>query len=177
MAIENELKYVLSDGDALEARLAGKMAPQRIEQAYLAAGTRIRRLDGECCMFTYKHRLPDGTSVEIETAIEARFFDLLERDCQRRLRKHRYKLPAGAVRWDIDFFKSPADGSTYAAVAEAEMPVGMARPAEIHPALSRHMLFPVPRGDRRFSSFLLSDEGYARGLLANLSASETASVS
>ena len=164
MAIENEVKYVLSGGAGLEARLAGMMQPQRIEQAYLAAGARIRRVDGQACLFTYKHRLEDGSSVEIETPIEARFFELLARDCSRSLRKHRYKLPAGAVRWDVDFFKADNDGGNYFAMAEAEMPAGMAFPAEIHPLLQPHLLFVVPRSDRRFSSYLLTDEAYARAL-------------
>jgi CYTH domain-containing protein len=164
MAIENELKYVLSDGSGLEIRLAGMMAPQRIEQAYLAASARIRRVNGLGCLFTYKHRLKDGSSVEIETPIEARFYDLLARDCTRSLRKHRYKLPAGVVRWDVDFFKAADGGGNYFAMAEAEMPAGMAIPAEIHPLLQPYLLFSVPRTDRRFSSFLLTDEAYAKGL-------------
>jgi CYTH domain-containing protein len=164
MAIENELKYVLSDGSGLEIRLAGMMPPQRIEQAYLAAGTRIRRIDDRVCLFTYKHRLADGSSVEIETPIEARFYDLLARDCTRSLRKNRYKLPAGVVRWDVDFFKTDESGGNYFAMAEAEMPPGMAIPAEIHPLLQPHLLFSVPRNDRRFSSFLLTDEAYAKSL-------------
>lgn len=167
MPIENERKYVLSDGDSLESRLAGMMAPQRIEQAYLGACTRIRRINGLTCLFTHKHRLADDSSVEIETPIEARLFDLLARDCARQLRKHRYRLPAGAVQWDVDFFKSDADGTNYFAMAEAEMPVGMVQPPEIHPLLRPYLTFAVPRKDRRFTSFQLTDEAYARALATN----------
>ena len=162
MAIENELKYVLTDAANLESRLAATAAAQRIEQAYLGSSARIRRIDGHACLFTYKHRLADGTSVEIETAIEPQFFDLLARDCVRSLRKLRFKLAAGAVSWDVDFFKSDTDGANYFAMAEAEMPAGMAFPPSIHPMLQPYLLFAVPRKDRRFSSFLLTDEPYAR---------------
>ncbi len=172
MAIENELKYVLSDGASLEARLAAGAAPQRIEQAYLGAGARIRRIDGQACRFTYKHRLADGTSVEIETPIEPEFFHLLAHDCVRSLRKHRFRLNAGAVSWDVDFFKSASDGTNYFAMAEAEMPAGMTVPPEILPLLRPHLLFAVPRQDRRFSSFLLTDEAYARAQIAALCAAD-----
>ena len=171
MAIENELKYVLSDGSNLEAKLAAIAVPQHIEQAYLGVGTRIRRINGRACLFTYKHRLADGTSVEIETAIEAAHFDLLARDCPRSLRKHRFKLRAGDVAWDVDFFKSHTDGTNYFAMAEAEMPTGMLKPTSIHPFLLPHLLFAVPRQDRRFSSFLLTDEAYARTQEAELTSS------
>lgn len=171
MAIENELKYVLADGASLEAKLTATVAAQRIEQAYLGSSARIRRVNGAACLFTYKHRLADGTSVEIETAIEAGHFDLLARDCTRSLRKHRFKLPAGQVTWDVDFFKSDADGTNYFAMAEAEMPADMAAPPSIHPLVLPHLLFAVPRADRRFSSFLLTDEAYARAQEAELLAS------
>ena len=171
MAIENELKFVLCDGASLEARLAAGATPQRIEQAYLGANTRIRRINGQTCLFTYKHRLPDGTSIEIETQIDSGHFGVLARDCARSLRKHRFKLSAGLVTGDVDFFKSDADGANYFAMAEAEMPAGMAAPPSIHPLLQPHVLFAVPRQDRRFSSFLLTDEAYARAKETDLLAS------
>ena len=170
MAIENELKYVLADGEALEARLAEIVTPRRIEQAYLNSQARVRRIDASLCLFTYKHRLADGTNAEIETPIESDFFDLLLRESNRKLRKRRYTLMAGVVSWDVDFFKSDQGGGNYFAMAEAEMPPGMAMPAEIHPLLRPHLLFAVPRADRRFSSFQLTDEAYARALARELSA-------
>src|SRR5207237_1169500 len=77
MAIENELKYVLSQGDILEANLSQTMAPQKLEQAYLGTSARIRRIDGDTSLFTYKHRLSDGSNVEIETEIDQQTFSLL----------------------------------------------------------------------------------------------------
>jgi hypothetical protein len=53
-------------------------------------------------------------------------------------------------------------------MAEAEMPEGMAKPAEIHPLLRPHLLFAVPRNDRRFSSFRLADEAFAKALTDDL---------
>jgi CYTH domain-containing protein len=168
MAIENELKYVLSNGDELEALLSRTMVPQRLEQAYLDNNARIRCVDDTIRLFTYKHRLADGSSVEIETAIDARSFDLLWRECGSGLRKHRYKLRDGEILWDVDFFKSGSSGQNYFAMAEAEMPEGMSSPADIHPVVRKHLLFAVPRHDRRFSSFRLTDENYARSLAAEL---------
>jgi CYTH domain-containing protein len=172
MAIENELKYVLSNGDDLETCLSRTMIPQRLEQAYLGTSARIRRIDGGNCLFTYKHRLADASSVEIESPIDQQSFSLLLQDCGRSLRKHRYKLRDGAVLWDVDFFKSNADGTNYFAMAEAEMPAGMLQPSGIHPLIREHLLFAVPRHDRRFSSFRLTDEAYARSLAADLTAVE-----
>ena len=73
--------------------------------------------------------------------------------------------------WDVDFFKSHTDGTNYFAMAEAEMPTGMLKPPSIHPFLLPHLLFAVPRQDRRFSSFLLTDEAYARSQEAELTSS------
>jgi CYTH domain-containing protein len=172
MAIENEVKYVLCNGDDLESSLSRTMVPQRLEQAYLDGSARIRRIDEEACVFTYKHRLEDGSSIEIESPIDARSFDLLRRECSNSLRKHRFKLRDGPILWDVDFFKSGTDGTSYFAIAEAEMPVGMIRPASVHPLVREHLLFAVPRHDRRFSSFRLTDEVYARSLAAGLEAAE-----
>ncbi len=162
------MKYVLNGGAGLEAALSRVGAPQRVEQGYLDDRARIRRIDGEKCSFTYKHLRPDHSSVEIETVIEGRFFDLLWADCARTLRKHRFKLRDGAIGWDVDFFKSAADDSRYFAMAEAEMPEGMAAPPDIHPLLRGHVVFAVPRADRRFQSYLLTDEAYAASLVAAL---------
>jgi hypothetical protein len=52
------------------------------------------------------------------------------------------------------------------------MPVGMLSPSVIHLLVREHLLFAVPRHDRRFSSFRLTDETYARSLAASLSAFE-----
>jgi CYTH domain-containing protein len=172
MAIENERKYVLSNGDDLETSLSRIMVPQRLEQAYLGTSARIRRVDGGICLFTYKHRLTDGSSVEIESPIDTQSFNLLLGECRGNLRKHRYKLRDGTIVWDVDFFKSDADGTNYFAMAEAEMPVGMVSPSVIHPLVREHLLFAVPRHDRRFSSFRLTNEIYARSLAAGLSAFE-----
>ncbi len=168
--IENEVKYVLGADAGLETALSRLGVPQRIEQGYLDYRARIRRIDGRECWFTYKHSRPDHTSVEIETAIEPRYFDLLWPDCVHTLRKHRFKLRHDAIGWDIDFFKSETRGANYFALAEAEMPKGMVAPPEIHPLVRHNVLFAVPRADKRFRSYLLADEGYAAGLMALLAA-------
>ena len=48
------------------------------------------------------------------------------------------------------------------------MPEGMAAPPEIHPLLRDAIVFTVPRADKRFRSYLLTDEAYAASLMASL---------
>jgi CYTH domain-containing protein len=169
MPIENERKFVLRDADgALERALAAACPPWTqfaIRQAYLdAPGLRIRRftrgVDAKH-IFSYK-RLIGSEMVEIETAMSAADFERLWTLRREALEKVRFHLAADDCGWDVDFFK--AEGRTYFALAEVEMPEGRVvtppPPAIVEPHI--HML--VPAGDERFASKKLADPAYATRL-------------
>jgi CYTH domain-containing protein len=172
MPIENERKFVLKDDAELEARLARGPGVTRsfLRQAYLdVSGMRIRSVEagGEIRhVFTYK-RPVDGQIVEIETEISATDFERLWSQRCETLQKARYSWPDGPFHWDVDFFKT-ADGRTYFAQAEVEMPEEDREPPPLPPSLAGHLLAPAPAGDPRFASKRLADQGHAERLLADI---------
>lgn len=171
MPIENERKFVLDDiSGALEARLAAGPGVTRLflRQAYLeASGLRIRLIEGTAGtrhIFSFKREV-EGQMVEIETDISKVDFDRLWKIRRETLQKARYSWPDGHFHWDVDFFKTD-DGRTYFALAEVEMPEDATTPPPPPPSLAPHVLLLAPRGDPRFTSKRLSDQGHAERLLA-----------
>jgi CYTH domain-containing protein len=172
MPIENERKFVLRDNGELEARLAQGPGVTRgfLRQAYLdVSGMRIRSVETDGTVrhvFTYK-RLIDGQVVEIETDISAVDFERLWSQRRETLQKTRYSWPDGPFHWDVDFFKT-ADGRTYFAQAEVEMPEQDTEPPPLPPRLAGHLLATAPAGDLRFTSKRLANQAHAEKLLADI---------
>ena len=172
MPIENERKFVLKDDAALEARLAHEPGVTRsfLRQAYLdVSGMRIRSVEADGTIrhvFTYK-RLIDGQVVEIEADISVLDFERLWSQRRETLQKARYSWPDGPFHWDVDFFKT-ADGRTYFAQAEVEMPEEQIEPPPLPPNLADHLLATAPAGDPRFASKRLANQAHAETLLADL---------
>ncbi len=172
MPIENERKFVLDDDGKLEARLAEMPGVTRtvVQQAYLdAPGLRIRSIETSAKrthIFTYKREI-DRKVVEIETEIAASDFDRLWSQRRESLRKTRYSWPDGHFHWDVDFFKT-ADGRTYFAMAEVEMPENDVAPPPLSARLASHFLADTPHRDPRFTSKRLSDPVFAAELLADI---------
>ncbi|WIM13883.1 CYTH domain-containing protein [Enhydrobacter sp.] len=173
MPIENERKFVLLDDDGqLEAQLAQEPGITRsvLRQAYLdTSGVRIRAIGrGETMrhVFTYK-RPVDGQMVEIETDLSAVDFDRLWKLRRETLSKVRYSWDDARFHWDVDFFKA-AEGKTYFALAEVEMPEDETVPPAVPPRLKRHVLGLVPFGDPRFTSKRLADQTHAERLMAEI---------
>ena len=172
MPIENERKFVLLDNGELEGRLAQGPGVTRsfLRQAYLdVSGIRIRSVETGGTtrhVFTYKRPI-DGQVVEIETDISATDFERLWSQRRETLQKARYSWPDGPFHWDVDFFKA-ADGRTYFAQAEVEMPEEQSEPPPLPPSLAGHLLATVPAGDPRFNSKRLADQTHAEKLLADI---------
>ena len=175
MPIENERKYILDDrAGTLERHLAAcpGITGLNVLQAYVTEDTRIRRftpLDGgpREYVFSFKRKVA-GDQIEIETPISREDFRALLPTASISFVKHRFKFAEGDVHWDVDFLKTRA-GSTYFALAEAEMPAGMAAPASMPGPVSAHLLLDV--GDARgFGARRLADTGYALKLLSGLRA-------
>ncbi len=174
MPIENERKFVLDEDGRLEARLAQArdVTRSRLTQAYLdSPGVRIRAIEtaGQTHhIFSFK-RPVEGQMVEIETEIDATDFKRLWTLCREKLNKTRYSWADGRFHWDVDFFKA-ADGRTYFALAEVEMPEQETVAPEVPASLASHLLGAAPLGDPRFTSKRLADQSHAEALLADIRA-------
>jgi len=172
MPIENERKFVLLDDGRLEQQLAHAPGVTKsfLRQAYLdVSGMRIRSLEADGrkrYVFTYKREV-DGQVVEIETDINVEDFDRLWSQRRETLQKARYSWTGGRFHWDVDFFKT-AEGRTYFAQAEVEMPEDDKAPPPLPPLLAGHLLAMAPAGDPRFTSKRLADQAHAERLLAEL---------
>lgn len=167
MPVENERKFVLkldtSEKDF--AKLASRI--DEIEQIYLVFGegrsVRIRKTScGTCRTYemTFKQDV-DGKTVEIETKIDKKDYDLLSKGALLKLCKTRYKIK----NWDVDFFK---DGSIYFVQAEIEMPENQENPDAVPDFIKNNLVYTVKKDDRRFSSKKLGDVKYARRLMDSL---------
>jgi len=172
MPIENERKFVLLDDGRLEQQLAHALGVTKsfLRQAYLdVSGMRIRSLEADGrkrYVFTYKREV-DGQVVEIETDINVEDFDRLWSQRRETLQKARYSWTDGRFHWDVDFFKT-AEGRTYFAQAEVEMPEDDRPPPPLPPLLAGHLLATAPAGDPRFTSKRLADQAHAERLLTEL---------
>ena len=174
MPIENERKFVLDEDGRLEPQLAQApgVTTSRLSQAYLdSPGVRVRSIAtaGRVrYVFGFK-RTVDGQMVEIETEIDAADFRRLWTLARETLGKTRYSWDDGRYHWDIDFFKT-ADGRTYFALAEVEMPEHELQPPEVPARLAGHVVGPAPFGDPRFTSKRLADQSHAEQLMAEIRA-------
>jgi CYTH domain-containing protein len=174
MPIENERKFVLDERSLQEASLAGMPGVTRrlLRQAYLdAPGLRIRAIeapDETRYVFGYK-RMVDDQMVEIETDISKADFDRLWKLRKESLEKVRYAWEDGRFHWDTDFFKC-ADGQTYFAMAEVEMPEEQREPPPVPGCLSPYLWGLVRLGDPRFTSKRLANQDHAKGLAASIRA-------
>ncbi|HMJ98494.1 MAG TPA: CYTH domain-containing protein [Reyranella sp.] len=172
MPIENERKFVLLDDGRLEQQLAHVPGVTKsfLRQAYLdVSGMRIRSLEADGrkrYVFTYKREV-DGQVVEIETDINVQDFDRLWSQRRETLQKARYSWNDDRFHWDVDFFKT-AEGRTYFAQAEVEMPEDDKAPPPLPPRLVGHLLAMAPAGDQRFTSKRLADPAHAERLLADI---------
>lgn len=165
MPTENERKFVLKNDHELEVRLAQAPGITRslIVQAYLESpGVRIRAIESGGTLeriFTFKRPVGDEV-VEIETTLDAQDFARLWKLRRETLQKARYSWPDGRFRWDVDFFKD-ANGCTYFAMAEVEMPEHVKIPPPVPASLKSFVLGLAPDGDPKFTSKRLSDKSYA----------------
>jgi len=159
---ENEIKFVVRDYRELE-ELFTPFGWQDIEQGYLNANNRVRRITyengGQHHFFAYKQRLPNGHNLEIEPPIAAAAFEEAWEYTTERLVKRRIPIEHGNLRWDIDFYRW---SQPYFVLAEVEMPPHMDRPDVILPYLQKHIVYEVPRDDGRFAARRLADEAHVR---------------
>ena len=175
MPVENEHRYVVHDSEGkLRRRLLAlpDNTVQRIHQAYLAKGTRIRRIEDERTSqvgwsFAYKNDLT-GHVVEIETSISFEDFERLWSASFDRQVKRRIKFADGEIGWDVDFFGKRS--SPYFVKAEAEMPERLWNchtPPEPAAVLAPYVLY-VAGKESGFTSRKLGDRAYAEKLMERL---------
>ena len=106
----------------------------------------------------------NGNVLEIETSISKRSFDALVSISRSKITKKRATIVEGDLHWDIDFLKD-AQGLTYMAMAEVEMPASQTKPAHILPLLAPCVIHEVVKGDKRFNNASLSDPVAVRALV------------
>lgn len=155
--IEHEFKYVLSmdaPGSLLKTVAQASSRLQKMEQKYISQDCRIRKSseDGkdDHHQFTFKKKTKQGT-VEIETTIESRYYDMLSKPVELVIQKDRYDVTHDGLIWEVDFFYD-RKGRIYFIMAEVEMPEGAARPTSLPPCISSSLIHTVAYGDKRFSS-------------------------
>lgn len=170
MPTENERKFVLiNEPKVLDqiAKLAKKILS--LEQAYIQFGDdwnfRVRKTYGihypePIYHATYKHRI-NGRVVELQSAVEERdYFDLFSvASCI--LYKTRYVIPAGALKWEVDFFYDYKHTSPYFVLAEIELPEKVSRPPTIPSFIQENLLFEVPADNNDYASVNLGSIEYA----------------
>jgi CYTH domain-containing protein len=169
MPIENEVKFLLNDPEAVLALTGGRWVP--IQQGYLPGDARIRRKNVGSAyreagddIFTYKIATRHGL-IEIETAISEQDADRLWEIADRKISKTRLTLfsPEGD-QWDIDVFLDDV-GLSYLAMAECEMPEGQDAPRWIPGAITTFIRRAIPREEQLlYTNVRLSDPNYAKAL-------------
>lgn len=184
MAIENELKYVLYVDEAFEKQLKALSGEpyeqQHIAQDYINLDTRIRHFTSDCqsehYIFSFKKRLKNGESFELEKPISKEEYEMLLPMSVTSLVKDRIKIQDGDMHWDIDLYKNALTGKTYFALAEVEMPEGQLHPDRILPLLRKNIILKVDRDDKRFTARKLADEKYAKKAIKELTIEFAAKV-
>ena len=175
MPVENEHRYVVHDSEGkLRRRLLSlpDITVQRIHQAYLAKGTRVRRIEDERTSrvewsFAYKNDLT-GHVVEIETPISFEDFQRLWAVSTDQQVKSRIKFSDGEIGWDVDFFGKRS--APYFVKAEAELPDHQwdcHTPPEPAAILTPFVLY-VAGKESGFTSRKLGDKDYALKLMDKL---------
>jgi CYTH domain-containing protein len=178
MPIENEFKFVLDldEHGVLRRTLRAHkgVVEQRIQQAYLTKGVRIRRTHdvasgGVEYDLTFKRKVA-GHVVEIPAPISKTDYARLwtTRECD--LEKTRFKYAEARLHWDVDFFGDRGD--PYFAMAEVEMPPELERSIEIprpSEVIADYVLH-VAGKENGFSSRRLCDPAYAEKMMKALHA-------
>lgn len=173
MAIENERKYVLDVEHPRKFmnKLSEKYSALTIKQGYLNDQTRIRESIDEYRRseyhFTFKLAV-NGVLVEIEDKISKRDFALLWTKVDRVINKVRVVVPHDDLVWEIDFFFEPNNEDMFLVMAEVEMPEGMDAPEVIPDFISDHLLYSVPRNDKRFYNSHLVQPNLVRKTIKDL---------
>jgi predicted CopG family antitoxin len=171
MPTENEVKVVLSCGDpeAALVELKGRNRFSHVIQGYLERGEttcRVRFIstsDGARFHKLTVKREVNKRLIEIETEIDERDFNDLWTVCKGKIHKVRVYVED----WEIDFFLDQ-EGVIYFVLAEHEMPEGQEDPTSLTGFVRDHLLYEVPRGDKRFSNRKLGKVKYARELFQEL---------
>lgn len=176
MPTENELKYIIDcSGEAFMEISQATDEIYSIDQAYLQSGkgwnVRIRRHFGPrdrdpVYTYTYKQKV-NGRIIEIETGIDERdYYDLFGASHER-LRKTRYVITDGFLRWEVDWFLHPKTKNHYFSLVEVELPEGVSRPHRIPDIIKKHLLSTEPVANKTFSSRKLSSPEYAAHVYEN----------
>jgi CYTH domain-containing protein len=170
MPVENELKYILNL-DCLEDIKSQLLTypnarKLKIWQGYLTSHARIRHIEeGKTnrYVFTYKLKI-SGQTVEIETDISTHDFIKLVEGVDEKIVKERISIEMGEETWEVDFLKDAKYGEVYLIMAEVEMPEWQFVPSSIPEFVSDHLIFPVPKNDKRFNNKQLGLPGEVRKL-------------
>lgn len=173
--IENEVKFVMKPVRPLLEALSSLGEGVVLRQGYLDGHARLRQFsapDGSVkYVFSYKIRIDASDSAspnwEVNHELTEGEFEMLWRRAAPKLTKIRRSFAFADEHWDIDVLLD-ADGTPGFVLAEAEMPAGRASPSQIPPIVAEHLLFAVPRGDKRFSSRRLAEPGHAAAMFAAL---------
>lgn len=172
MPTENERKYVLfcKDPEGCLMDLKSHNHFSHICQGYLIRDDemtcRVRFINTSVGTRHYKltfKREVDHRLIEIETDIDERDFDDLWEVSKGKLHKVRVYVED----WEVDFFLNRL-GEIYFVLAEHEMPEGQEDPNAMTAFVRDHLLYEVPRADKRFSNRKLSRVKYAEELLESL---------
>lgn len=173
MPIENERKYVLNIDTPENIFMENADSFEEIEQIYLMCdkkqSIRIRKsiifktkTKPEIkYTFTFKQDVNKQT-VEIETVIDKKDYDMLSKEYVSKLKKIRYRLG----NWEVDFFKK--NDITYFVQAEIELPEEEKKPKEIPSLILQYIIHYVKKNDGRFSSKKLGDFRYAKQIMQTL---------
>jgi len=171
MPVENELKFILNldclEDIKTELLTYPNARKLKIWQGYLTSHARIRHIEegkNHRYVFTYKLKISGGQTVEIETDISTHDFIKLVEAVNEKIIKDRISIEMGDETWEIDFLKDPKTGNIYLIIAEVEMPEWQYVPTVIPNFISNHLVFPVPKNDKRFNNKQLGSPTEVRKL-------------
>lgn len=161
MPIENERKLLLNNMRSLallqDLQKVLDIQFMDITQGYLSNGARIRHMvhhnapTNDQFIFTYKQKVM-GSCVEIEAPLSSHDYQKLFLIAHPWLVKTRAKFQDGNYTWDIDFFRTPKQGTIYLAMAEVEMPEFEVDCPDILPILQAYAVKWIDNGDKRFNN-------------------------
>lgn len=182
--IEKEFKFILDLG--FESKMNDLTGTLRshvydIQQGYLSQGGRVRskRLlwshgilvpdPVSYYYFTYKEELKNhpNANLEFEMEIPSQSFELAwsQTVCSLSKRRHAFVSEYNET-WEIDFLKTGK--TTYAAIAECEVPFEQIAPRGIPHLLEEHIILVVKDDDNRWTNKKMCDEKRTRDLLKSL---------